>query len=246
MKPIQMLWIGGELSKIEHLSIKSFLSNGHDVHLYTYGEVRNVPSGTVICEGDKIISRERIFKVYDSYAAFSDLFRFILLEKMGGFWMDTDMICLKRIEIDEEYMLCAEDSYTITPSAMKLPKNNLISQRVCDNFSYSDVNNWKQQVESFKKRAWGEIGGPIAITKIYKESNLDAKIDLVHPDAFYPVHWKNWYQIFYDKELMGRLCFDDIYGVHLWNNMLSNDSNFDKNAQFEKGTLMRYLCDLYL
>ena len=33
---IQSLWIGGSLSNLEILSIKSFLQNGHTYHLYTY------------------------------------------------------------------------------------------------------------------------------------------------------------------------------------------------------------------
>ena len=41
---IQSLWIGGKLSKMEHLCLKSFADNGHTVHLYTYDKVDNVPS----------------------------------------------------------------------------------------------------------------------------------------------------------------------------------------------------------
>ena len=37
---IQGLWIGETLSTMEYLSIKSFLDNGHEYHLYTYGEVK--------------------------------------------------------------------------------------------------------------------------------------------------------------------------------------------------------------
>ena len=37
--PIQSLWIGGELSPMEQLSIASFLAHGHEYHLYSYGEV---------------------------------------------------------------------------------------------------------------------------------------------------------------------------------------------------------------
>ncbi len=34
----QSLWIGAELSAMEQLSIRSFLANGHEFHLYTYQE----------------------------------------------------------------------------------------------------------------------------------------------------------------------------------------------------------------
>ena len=45
---IQGLWIGSELSMLERLSIASFLDNGHDYHLYTYGDVRGIPDGNGI------------------------------------------------------------------------------------------------------------------------------------------------------------------------------------------------------
>ena len=45
---VQGLWIGTPLSKMEILSIKSFLQNGHPYHLYVYHRVDNVPEGVVL------------------------------------------------------------------------------------------------------------------------------------------------------------------------------------------------------
>jgi len=47
----QGLWIGGELSVLERLSIASFLKNGHRVHLYTYEGVTSAPEGTEVRDG---------------------------------------------------------------------------------------------------------------------------------------------------------------------------------------------------
>jgi hypothetical protein len=58
---IQSLWIGGHLSKVEQLCIKSFLDNGHEFHLYIYDEVKNIPTGTIICDGNAILNKEDIF-----------------------------------------------------------------------------------------------------------------------------------------------------------------------------------------
>ena len=38
---IQSLWIGEELSVMEQLCLSSFVKNGHEVHLYTYEDVKN-------------------------------------------------------------------------------------------------------------------------------------------------------------------------------------------------------------
>ena len=52
---IQTLWIGGELSVLEQLSLASFLKNGHGVHLYTYDGVTGAPAGTEIRDGREIL-----------------------------------------------------------------------------------------------------------------------------------------------------------------------------------------------
>jgi hypothetical protein len=55
---------------MERLSIASFLANGHDYHLYVYGEIENVPPGTVLKAADEILPKSMIFqyKNYPSYA----------------------------------------------------------------------------------------------------------------------------------------------------------------------------------
>ena len=58
---IQSLWIGERLSTIERLSIQSFLTNGHEYHLYVYSDVGEVPSGVVLKDASSIIPRDGIF-----------------------------------------------------------------------------------------------------------------------------------------------------------------------------------------
>ena len=40
---IQSLWIGNTLSNVEKLCINSYIKNGHEFDLYTYGEIDNIP-----------------------------------------------------------------------------------------------------------------------------------------------------------------------------------------------------------
>ena len=58
---IQSLWIGTELSKLERLSIKSFLDNGHEYHLYLYDTVKNIPEGAVVKDANEILDKSEIF-----------------------------------------------------------------------------------------------------------------------------------------------------------------------------------------
>lgn len=97
---IQSLWIGNRLSAMERLAIQSFLANGHDFHLYCYNDVEGLPAGTVVRDGNDILPESRIFAYADgfakgSHAAFSNHFRYKLLLERGGWWVDTDVVCLR-------------------------------------------------------------------------------------------------------------------------------------------------------
>ena len=52
---IQSLWIGDSLSKSEQLCVKSFVDNGHEFHLYIYGDVKNIPEGVIVKDGNEIV-----------------------------------------------------------------------------------------------------------------------------------------------------------------------------------------------
>ena len=57
---IQSMWVGRNLSKIEHSCIQSFLNHGMDYHLYVYENVNNVPDGAKILDANKVIPENEI------------------------------------------------------------------------------------------------------------------------------------------------------------------------------------------
>ena len=61
MDPIQMLWIGPRLSALERLSMASFLAHGHEVRLYTYGDVEGIPPGVTHHDGREIVPASQVF-----------------------------------------------------------------------------------------------------------------------------------------------------------------------------------------
>ena len=131
---IQGLWIGRELSLMEQLSIKSFTENGHCYHLYTYEDVKNVPRGAMMLDASTIVPREQIFTLKhghneESLTAFSNLFRFKLLFDKGGWWVDLDVVCLKRFDFNAVHVITSEydepDGYYGPSNAvLKAPKRD--------------------------------------------------------------------------------------------------------------------------
>ena len=94
---------------MEHLCLKSFVENGHTVHLYTYDKIGNIPDGVIIKDGNEILDKSEIYTYKNgSVSAFSNLFRFTVLYKKGGYWIDTDLLCVKPINYKEEFVFSSE------------------------------------------------------------------------------------------------------------------------------------------
>ena len=48
------------------------------------------------------------YRDHDSYAGFSNYFRYTLLLERGGWWVDTDLICLRPFDFDDEYVFSSQ------------------------------------------------------------------------------------------------------------------------------------------
>jgi hypothetical protein len=116
---------------MEKLSIRSFLSHGHEYDLYVYNHVDGVPSGVNIYDANEIVPSHKICKTSgayseakESYAGFSDYFRYNLLEKKGGWWIDTDFVCLRPLVCDSPYFFVG-DHQGVSPGIVKMPRGPL-------------------------------------------------------------------------------------------------------------------------
>lgn len=92
---VASLWIGAELSWLEQLCLTSFVDHGHEVVLFTYDAVANVPSGVRIADAAKILPSEKIIRHArtGSPAYHADLFRLHMLKQTDYIWVDTDAYC---------------------------------------------------------------------------------------------------------------------------------------------------------
>src|SRR5260221_760110 len=141
MAPIQMLWIGPRLSALERLSMASFLAHGHEVRLYTYGDVEGIPPGVTHHDGREIVPASQVFTYASgfgkgSYAGFANLFRYKLLLDHGGIWCDSDVVCLRPFDFTDEYVIGRErlpphvasgdDTTRLATCVLKTPPNSRV------------------------------------------------------------------------------------------------------------------------
>lgn len=258
-KIVQSLWIGDNLSKLEQLSIQSFLSNGHLYHLYVYDEIANIPDGTSVFDANEIIPKNQIFVYKDgwakgSYSGFADLFRIKLLKLKGGWWVDSDIVCLKFFNFDSDTVIASSFEGTYGELAiscvLKFPSQSHVLDYLLDFIKKTDLNNLK----------FIEIG-PHLLQKSVRDLSLDKYV--VNYQVFCPIVWRAvkekivFQKYSYDlnnikniiKDLLrpimkkqtmkGRLS-SKTHAVHLWNEIW-RQSNIDKNQTFHKNCLFEKL-----
>lgn len=124
---IAMLWVEGPLSYVEQLCVQSFLDNGHDVTMYHYGEVTNVPKGATMVHGREILDRDQFIAhgKTGSMALFSDVFRYHMLTKLDHtIWADTDAYCMRPFTSKTGHFFGWESDHHINGGVLGLPQDS--------------------------------------------------------------------------------------------------------------------------
>lgn len=232
---IQGLWIGSELSVMEQLSVASFLRNGHTYHLYVFEDVKNIPAGTIVKDANQILPSKNIFQYTGSrsYAGFANFFRYKLLLERGGWWSDTDVVCLKPFDFSEEYVFASEkfkNKVLLTCGVLKAPAGSDVMA-----FAWGAC-----QTKDPGDLVWGETGSRL-LTEAVKKFSLGQyqKSHLV----FCPLDYLEWNRVL---EPTAEITFDETTcAIHLWNEMWRSAGQ-DKNASYLHQCLYEQLKRKYL
>jgi len=217
---------------MEQLSIASFIANGHEYHLYTYGHVRDVPEKAVIKDAEAILPQSRAFQYskHATWSGFANFFRYKLLLEHGGWWADTDLVCLQPFEFDDEYVFSSEFSVgrqMVNIGAIKAP-------------AQSEIMSWMWDVCQTKdpaKLVWGETG-PALMQQAVDRFSMQ---NFVKPwRTFCPVGFRDWTR-FLDPDPPN---VSESAAVHLWHEMW-RAAGQDKNAHYHPDSLYEQLRSKY-
>jgi hypothetical protein len=237
MSVVQSLWIGQRLGEMHRLGVRSVLEKGHTFHLFTYDTIEDVPHGVTVCDAREIFPADSVFSYQQgfgkgSYSAFSNLFRYQLLLERGGWWVDTDVVCLKPFDLETEYVFASEhdDEFVIgaATSVIKAPPGAPVLRdcvEVCQSAN-------KQEVK------WGELG-PDLLNAAVRRHELSRY--LVPVTYFNPINWFEFADALRPDFDVSRLA--DSYGVHLYHQMWKSEGRGPESAG--QGSLYAYLKSLY-
>lgn len=261
MNTINMIWVGDSISPIEYLSIKSFLCNGHDVHFYCYNPIECLPEGTIVCDANEIIPQDQIFKHKGSYAAFADLFRWKLMALKGGYYVDTDMICIKRFDFNQDVIVGWEKKcLSITPTVLGFKEkghivaedmlhnaNNPLAIRPYDAFRVKLKKLWLKYTKgknSVKALGWGATAGPRGLSEYFKYNEKNLDMIPLDPEVFYPIPCTEWEKIIKEDAYHMKDFGESTYALHLWNEMWRR-AGVEKTQKFPKNSLIGELFEKY-
>lgn len=111
---LQTFWTGKPLSRMERAALQSYVNCGYSVTIYTYNPMheflQQIPVSRHIHVRDarELLPESQLFQYAGragvgkrenaySYLPFSDLFRFTMLHKRGGAWIDLDIFLTRPI-----------------------------------------------------------------------------------------------------------------------------------------------------
>jgi hypothetical protein len=256
---IKTLWIGSSLSPLEQLSLSSFIANGHRVELFVYDDVANIPDGTIIRDANEILSENKIFEYRSakSYAGFANWFRYEMLYREGGVWVDTDVVCLKKFDFMDSFFAGYYSSEMVNNAVLgaipELEICKFLASTVENPNAFLPFDTWKQKRKKLTRRLltgnarsalkWGETG-PLGLTRALRHFDLTEHVKPV--TAFYPITPSCWATIFDETYPNTESYFPDTYAIHLWNEKMRRKDGFDKHTKFADGSLIEYLKRKYL
>lgn len=231
---IQSLWIGASFSNLEKLCAQSFLDHGHEFHLYAYDDIKGVPDGVTVKDGNEILNAGELFDgTWQRPSNLADYFRYALLYQKGGWWVDMDLICLKPFEFQESVVF-APRGHTATAFnnfILCFPAGNAL---MCEMHKLCE-SRLAQKRNHRKRFSHGSLGGPAAFTEmVYK---LDMQKHVVTSARFYnPAP-----QVAFNKQYREGLHFpSNTHAVHL-RKAGQDKVGIDMNAQFDEESMYEQL-----
>lgn len=233
---IASLWIGGNLSFIEQVCLKSFADHGHRTILYTYEKVDNCPPGVELMDANAIFPSSDFIRHEDSGspAIHADAFRYKMIALQNVIWVDADMLCIKPWGFKDQWVFGWEKTGRLVCNAVlglpRFSRTLLALNKFCED-EYP-IPPWAKDEERAQLEAahaagnpvhvsalkWG-VWGPSALTYFLNETG---EMEHVKPQmAFFQISFKERRDLITPGYVVEEKTDDGCYGVHLWNRRLS-------------------------
>jgi hypothetical protein len=221
------LWVGIPMPKIQLMCLSSFVYHGHDITLYVYDLEMAVPRGVKKADAREILPEELLFKVENSYAAFSDIFRYNMIKKTGMTWVDADTICLSPDwNFKDNIFASLQQGPCVVGGVLSLDPDSEILEYILKEVNYIDK----------EKMIWSELG-PTLLNKAFIKYDY---LDYAYPyEVFLGIEYQDWKKLWHRKYLPEILEIEKkSKAISVYNQMVVR-GNYNRD-NFPRGSAMHY------
>jgi len=259
---IASLWIGGRLSWLEQLCLKSFADQGHHVTLYSYAPIDNIPDGVHAGDAEEIYPSEPMLRHArtGSPAIHADMWRLHLLKKTDNIWVDADMYCYRPFDFESPYVYGWEKPGLVCNAVLGLPKDsatlNGLLEFFKDEYAIAPwLKPWQQRELEAERDAgtpvhmtaqdWG-FTGPASVTYFLQETG---EIEHAEPEtAFYPISFPDRNHMILSRFNIEERLTDRTRGVHFWARRMKprleeKENNTPRRGSFMDGLITKHDID---
>ena len=232
-REVGTLWIGGALSWMEQLCLKSFVDKGQKITLFSYEDIPNVPAGVIRRDGREIIDTDDFIKYEqkNSYALFADWFRLHMIQQNPGMiWIDTDVYCHRPMTYDSDYVMGYElpGEHRVNNAVLGLPADSeILTQMLAFTDDRTSIAPFLPKGRQVKMRELAEAGkpqhvtqqpwgvwGPLMVTHYVHALGLQDKVQSLN--AFYPITFRERLKFLRKPAIAAGLITDQTTALHLW------------------------------
>ena len=233
VREVGTLWIGGALSWMEQLCLKSFVDQGQKITLFSYDDIPNVPDGVIRRDGREILDTDNFIKYEkkDSFALFADQFRLHMIHQNPGMiWIDTDVYCHRTMEYDSDYVMGFElpGGHRVNNAVLGMPADSALMTALLDFtsdpfaippfLSAAQTNTYRAasargEPVHVSQQPWG-VWGPLMITHFVHALGLEREV--LPLEAFYPVTFPDRMAFVRRASLAAAKITLQTTALHLW------------------------------
>ena len=223
---VNMFWHDGPLPPFAWACMQSFIDHGHAIRLFTYHRIE-APRGVINADAGTVVGFDQVGR-YRSVTAFSDIFRYELLLKDGGWWIDTDVVCLTDRLPETTHAWAEEEPGVINGAILKFPKGDPVVAQLAT------------KVRELADRVvpWGATGPHLA-SQILRSCHPAQRAGST--STFYPLHWLEAPRLLLPEHAADIVCqIEGASFVHLWAGAFK-DVGVDLNHQPPRGSFIHGL-----
>lgn len=230
--PLLTLWIGARLGPVERACLRSALRHRHRVALYCYAPPDGVPAGIELRDAAEILPAGAI--VYHrggSPSLFSNRFRYELLRRGLGTWIDCDLYFVAPLSELGEVVMGEQGGGTINGAVLRLPPASPMLAELLALFDERSVPPWlawRARIAArlrltttgrsgIARMPWGSAG-PEALTWLARAHGIAGQAQPA--SRFYPVPWTDAAWLLDPARPLETVVGPDTVAVHLWNEWL--------------------------